>query len=73
MTRRTQLKLNQLRVIIGAWIIVVGPGSAEERRRDRDLGARLLFHDVPSRRVWGVTIRRLIASLQRNTSFLRTV
>ena len=55
-----------------AWIIVVGPGSPDERRRDLDLGARLLFHDAPDRRTWGATLRRLSAVSRAGTTFART-
>ena len=51
-----------------AWIVVIGPGTPDESRRDLDLGARLLFHDIPDRRTWGATLRRLMASQSQATS-----
>ena len=50
-----------------SWTVVVGPGSADEKRRDRDLGANLLLADVPDRLVWGGTLRRLVRLLRGRT------
>ena len=47
-----------------AWIVVVGPASADECRRDRDLGAHLLLAEIPERLVWGGTLRRLVNASQ---------
>jgi hypothetical protein len=55
-----------------AWIIVVGAGSADERRRDLDLGARFILTENSTRRAWGAMVRRLLQSssdrLLRRTS-----
>jgi len=55
-----------------AWIIVVGAGSADERRRDYDLGARFILTENSTRRAWGAMVRRLLQSssdqLPRRTS-----
>ena len=55
-----------------AWIIVVGAGSADERRRDLDLGARFILTENSTRRAWGAMVRRLLQSssdrLPRRTS-----
>jgi DNA-binding NarL/FixJ family response regulator len=47
-----------------AWIIVVGAGSADERRRDLDLGVRFILTENSSRRAWSMLVRRLLQSLQ---------
>jgi len=47
-----------------AWIVVVGPGAADEHRRDRDLGAHLLLAEIPESLVWGGTLRRLVNASQ---------
>jgi hypothetical protein len=49
-------------------IIVVGTASADERRRDRDLGAHLLIDEPKDRRLWSGTLKRLAAVSQQELS-----
>jgi hypothetical protein len=53
---------------VDALVVVVGPATADECCRDRDLGALLLFAEPPMRIVWRGTLRRLVGVSRRRTA-----